>query len=295
MIKPLGEVLAEKINKCVIINQTNKDDSTQEGEIFEISDNELEQLDLAHRDIYEYQLFKRKVQEIRLNFSSFHELITFYEKKLKEFDLSKRDEIHKEMFVNFNRVLTNFAASLKSFIDDFLVKNQLPKIYGINSTELETFKKQTSIWYDSNISYKFLIRLRDYAIHYNFPIYSIEPIYDLDKYSGKVVNVEITPYFNKEKLLKNSKFKNKLEPDLLSYNTIFPVIPMLDRIVPILNQFESVLIDLSGERYKKSAQLILSFYNRFTSPTSVLYGKIPMSSDFKATKLEHELCYEIQK
>jgi len=293
MKKSLAEVLAENINKNVIINQTNQDDSTQEGEIIQINDEELDHLISAHKDVYEYQLFKRKILENKLNHSNFYELIAFYERKLKESELSVRDDIHKELYVNLNRVFTNFTASLKSFIDDFLIKKHLPKIYGKESKELEIFKKQTNIWYDTIFSYKFLMRIRDYAIHYDFPIFSVAPVYDLDKQTGKILNIKINSFFNKEKLLKNSTLKSKLESDLKTYNIIFPVSPILEKIIPVLDQIESILISLSDGRYEESAKIILSFYNKFSSPKSVLFGKVPVSEEFSATKLEYELSQEI--
>jgi hypothetical protein len=204
----LAEQLGLLVGKMVMINLTNKDDSTDEGQVLEINSTEIALLLSAHKDIYEFQLFQKKVREIKLNNLSYFNLISTYNEKLKTCPLESRIQMQKESYIDFNRVLTNFVTSLKSFTDDFLTKNKLPKIYGKDSDQINDFKTKLNHWYDSELSYKFLIRLRDFAIHYDFPISSINFNYTFDD-TGTAIEVNCSPEFNKDKLLANSTFRKK--------------------------------------------------------------------------------------
>jgi len=296
-MKSREEIFAEFIDKNVLINETNEDDLIPSGQIIELSEEDLKNLDKAHEDLFEYQLFQRKITEVRLNLSSYFEAIILLEEKLKKAPRSQRMAIQKDSFVNLNRHLTNFTASFKSLIYDFLEEHRLPKIYGKNSEEVNKFTRKTNEWYNTNMSYRFLMKLRDFAIHYDFPIHSLGFDYDLNKHSEDVIEkVNCNVKFCKSHLLSNSKFRKQIiKQDLSSYNHEFPVNPILNGVQSIIDEIMPFLIDLSNGRYKESADLIISYYAKFKNPKYVSYGLVKKDLGLNSKILENEIANEIKK
>lgn len=204
-------------------------------------------------------------------------------------------EVQKEAYIEVNRVFTNFVASFKSFIEDSLVNHLLPKIYGKGSKQIKTFKLKTNNWYDCNFSYRFLMRVRDFAIHHDLPIYEIRVGLTPDEKSSYPKSVRIIPMFVKSYLLKNKTIKSKLGEDLEKYNNAFPVKPILTSITVILDEIMATLVKISNGKYLSSANDVLEYENRFKEPFEVWFGFVEAHTDFRLVKLESENAKKIKK
>ncbi|MGW6380911.1 hypothetical protein [Peribacillus butanolivorans] len=72
----------------------------------------------------------------------------------------------KEKYLEANRLLINYLSSLSMFIDYGERHNK--KHFG--KERMQEFRKKDSKFYDGHISYRFIKLMRDYAVHYDFPL-----------------------------------------------------------------------------------------------------------------------------
>jgi len=280
-------------NKWVLLNNEISDGIIKK-QVIEITESDAKELDKYQANIFEYQLLNRKLLTVKNNLVDYDRIIEVYRKKLKETKITESMKIQKEAYIEVNRVFTNFVTSLKSFVDDFLLKHLLPKIYGRDSKQVETFKLKTNEWYDKVFSYKLLMRMRDFAIHHDLPIYEVKIGLTPDDKTDFPEIVNITPMFVKSYLFKNRTLKSKLEEDLKSYNEVFPVQPILDSIESILDEIMECLIDVSNGKYVLSANKILEFHNKFSEPREIWYGFVKSHDSYNLVKLESENANEIK-
>jgi len=238
----------------IILNETSQEFGMAVGGVKPISKETHDILKNACSILYEFNLFKRKTEELRLNYESILNSEQSWISKLSTSEGEKSTALQEPIFIDINRRLTNFIVSLKTLIEDLLIKHKLPKIF--DTDKVENFKKIVSMWYDSKISYKFFIRLRDYAVHYNLPIQIVRFNYDFDKEREIPINVNYTVEFRKSSLFNNSTFKSKLEDDLRSYNHTFPLYPFLDEINFIFDEILIAILNISDGRYLDAVNLI---------------------------------------
>lgn len=270
----MEEILRQLEGQFFVLNQVSDRRDYFDGQVFPVHQQEIASIKEAHDIIFEYIFLERKIREIELNLADYFHHVNLTVKKLKDCPESAIESIQKEAFIDINRVFTNFVVSLKSLIDDFLVKKLIPKIYGKDSPEHVQFKKLTSYWYDSSLPYKFLMRIRDYAVHVYHPITSISYDMDFDEIASPNYEVTCTPNFVKAKLFESDTMRKKLEADLAGYNDKFPVEPILEGIRPIISQILPAIICLSPDRYKEPAQFVSGWYHRFENPRRVSFGTV---------------------
>ncbi|URJ35044.1 hypothetical protein MF625_004367 [Paenibacillus polymyxa] len=72
----------------------------------------------------------------------------------------------KVVYLEANRLLTNYLSSLSMFIDYGERYNQ--KHFG--KEEMKKFQEKTHDFYDSHVSYRFMALMRNYTLHYAFPL-----------------------------------------------------------------------------------------------------------------------------
>lgn len=102
-----------------------------------------------------YQLFQRNGNEFLA-----------YASQIKEHLKSDKDQIHLEA----NRLLINYLSSLSMFIDYGERYNK--KHFG--KQKLKEFESKTHDFYDNHVSYRFMALMRNYALHYGFPLSKIK-------------------------------------------------------------------------------------------------------------------------
>ncbi|PWW20206.1 hypothetical protein DFO73_11620 [Cytobacillus oceanisediminis] len=76
----------------------------------------------------------------------------------------KTDE--ENVYHEANRLLINYLSSLSMFIDYGERHNK--KHFG--KARMEQFRKKASSFYDGHVSYRFMAMMRQYAVHYSFPL-----------------------------------------------------------------------------------------------------------------------------
>jgi hypothetical protein len=75
----------------------------------------------------------------------------------------KLDESH---YFEINRLLINFLSAVSMFIDYGEKYNS--KYFG--KEKMKEFRSKTHLFYDEHVSYRFIAILRNYALHYGFPL-----------------------------------------------------------------------------------------------------------------------------
>jgi hypothetical protein len=86
----------------------------------------------------------------------------FYSSKIKEYLDADKELVYLEA----NRLLINYLSSLSMFIDYGERYNN--KHFG--KERMKKFQEKTSDFYDSHVSYRFIALMRNYALHYGFPL-----------------------------------------------------------------------------------------------------------------------------
>lgn len=95
------------------------------------------------------------------------------------------------IYADLNRLILNLLASVRMFLDH--TEYSLKGKYGKTSKEFNDFKKMCSYKYDTNFSYRFLYRLRNFAQHCGMPVGRIQFSSSKDREEGfKSYEVEYT-------------------------------------------------------------------------------------------------------
>lgn len=189
----------------------------------------------------EYELHQKELSEAK-NLEAMKNVYNLFKRNGQEF-LTYSSEIEKhlsndtdEVYTEANRLLINYLSSLQMFIDYGEKHNK--KHFG--KTKLKEFQEKTHKFYDDHVSYRFMAIMRNYAVHYGFPLTRI--IESLERKSGI--------FASKETLLKFKAWKHveediKKMPELISLD-IHVEISMLF----IQNLYESYLYDIAPVIFK---------------------------------------------
>lgn len=231
----------------------------------EISLEVYENLRKATITLYEYKYFERKLREIQLNFQEYFDKVKYYENWLIENGFQKFNSELDNVYIDINRVFINFITSLKVFMEH--LENRLRKKYGKDSIQVQKFKKITNRNYDQYFSYRLFIRLRNYSIHYGYPIQNINFSND---YKDK--QYRLIPSFDKAKLLEHDELRRKLRYDLNLRNKTFPVEHQMLEIQKCLRTILTEILEIENERYDESADLIIKYHLGSKTQENVAFG-----------------------
>ncbi|MGA3674070.1 hypothetical protein [Lysinibacillus agricola] len=127
-----------------------------------------------------YKLFERNGNEF-LNYTS-------------ELQEHLRSDENDDIYLEANRLLINYLSALSMFIDYGEKYNK--KHFG--KPKMKEFESKTHALYDNHVSYRFMALMRNYALHYGFPLTNIK----------KNLIKENTIYASKQTLLKFSSWKH---------------------------------------------------------------------------------------
>ncbi|WP_339216661.1 hypothetical protein [Ornithinibacillus sp. FSL M8-0202] len=83
-------------------------------------------------------------------------------------DNPKADEFDDDVGLEGNRLLINYLTSIGMFID--YGEKEMSKALGKDARN--EFRKKTNELYDRHLSYRFLVLMRDYVVHYSFPLHT---------------------------------------------------------------------------------------------------------------------------
>lgn len=221
----LNFVTEEKLNQ-EIFNDSYADCKLgyykTEGELYllrNLSEAEVREIIKANLRIYDFHFYNRRINEMNNNLDDYFKTFYLYEEKIK--NNSAKDittEFKEEVFIETNRRLISFLASMKNLIED--LRN---KWFRKGTTEWEEFNKFAGNIFDSYFAYRFFNKLRDYSLHSNFPIQVVSMSFDKNSDSGK-----LEVLFDKSILLTNESFSSSyITQPLEDFADRFPVNDLL--------------------------------------------------------------------
>jgi hypothetical protein len=172
--------------------------------------NEIKQ---AYIILHEFDYFQRRLLELKFNRNDFFRTISRYEKLYREDEESSSlgYDYKRKGFVDINRAFINYTSCLKLFVEHIL--NDLKAEFGKKSDKHNELVKFTNNLYDEYLSYRLLIRLRDFALHRRYPIQSVHYGREITKSNNYKVNVQ----FNKSIFLGNTKLNKIFKNDFKAY------------------------------------------------------------------------------
>lgn len=130
----------------------------------------------------------------------------------------------QSIYIEANRLIINYLSSLSMFID--YGERYHSKYFG--KAKMKEFQAKSSFLYDSHVSYRFMALMRNYALHYGFPLTEIQQ--SIEKPRGI--------FASKETLLKFKGWKHA-EEDIKEMKDLIS----LDQHVEISRMFIKSLYD----------------------------------------------------
>ena len=199
-----------KYNKCI----------TGEHNIIETSI-ELSKSDVEELDGYirKGTLFEKIIELEAISYELYQDLRLYLETENINRILRQKGSDKIKIIRTSNKLLLAYCASVKMLVDkiESYIKHNCSK------EEFEDFKKFRSKIYDENISYRFIVRLRNYMIHYDMPI-TIAKVSVID---------DCQLCFNKEELLKSDVW-SKVRDDIKKMPMEIDALPLLSDMPRLL-------------------------------------------------------------
>jgi hypothetical protein len=156
-----------------------------------------------------------------------------------------------------NRFL-NWLLSVKAFLD--LTETQLKRRYGEESEEFSRFKQATKKEYDSNFSYRFVYRLRNFAQHSAFPPLEGRIKGEVEEETGETYRwLEL--YLDKDKLLDQWTGWGPLRRELEAFPTEIPVDDHIEAAMASLTQVAAVVREIDFPALKGAAEIVNALCN----------------------------------
>jgi len=243
-------------------------------ELAEITLREYSDLLSDSAKVYEFIYYERRIEEIKMNINAFFDAKKYYTDLYERSFLEKIDHDYKEeAFIEFNRCLINFIASFKSFVEH--CENRTKTIFGSTSEELVEFKSHLSNLFDNNFSYRFFIKLRDYAIHVGYPIENVL----FSQYTFNPSNTdcwyEVQTLGSKDKLSSSNTFNAKIREEISNEEDPFDLSLFIHDVYNlILNVFKKFTSIASREFANPANRLIVISQKYNQESLSVTISKL---------------------
>lgn len=229
--------------------------------LVELSEDEFSSIQNDSEIVNEFSYYQRRLKEIEFNKDDFTNSKSYFTQLFK--DSSSKEigyDFRERAFIEMNRHLNNFIASFKSMTEH--CENRIVGIFGKVSKELIEYKTFESGLYDNHFSYRFLKRLRDYAIHANYPIDNVS--FDNITFGlGYDSWFEMRVVFSRDKLLGNKTLRSKLRVDLEMCEEFFDVVPFILQVTNLLKSVLSKFITIAHPDFIQSSERIIELYTKY--------------------------------
>ena len=194
--KSYKEILKQKEQISMIYAIGHREVSQTEGQEF-IIDKEIPraEYDNINKELAEASKLNAMKSVYLLFERNGKEFLTYSNSLKKLLNEPEQNEDPEKIFLEANRLLINYLSALSMFIDYGERFNK--KHFG--KKKLEEFGDKTHDFYDNHISYRFIALMRNYALHYGFP---------LSKVSTSLLTGQSGIFATKVELLKFSGWKH---------------------------------------------------------------------------------------
>lgn len=206
----VNEEISKKIKNTELIRKL----SSSEIETFNDS---LKKLDIIQNHLDLFIIVHHSFEDIKM-FVEYY----FKEYTINEENINQNNQ--RKMYIDINRMINNYLSAVKQFLDHS--EHTLKSRYGKNSDNVNKFKDFCSNCYDTNFSYRFLYKLRNYVQHCGMPVGNIIINSKLDDSNLNKVHSELKLEFDRDELLEKFNWK-KLKNEINSLSPKFDIIPLI--------------------------------------------------------------------
>ena len=95
------------IGRHLLQNENNTTNDFAKGEIHLITQDELEIMESHYETLFEFLLFRRKIEELRTNYKLILNADTTWKKRLEKMQGQNLVQIQEKVFIDINRRLNN--------------------------------------------------------------------------------------------------------------------------------------------------------------------------------------------
>lgn len=192
-----------------------------------------------------------------------------------------------------NRLILNVIMGFKFFLDN--AETYLKRNYGKESTVLTEFIKLTNDYFDKSFAYRFLSKLRNYAIHLGFPLEVIHLDIDFNKENPENSGHTFQFILDIEKLkAEKDLFGSIVYKDLLKINEDFDLIPLINELTHHITNIQKHIYRVESETLNEAIDNIEIFVgNRKTKTNEIKVYEITESKETTHTLQVYDVPYDI--
>ena len=168
--------------------------------VCELNDNNYLKFKEFSKRLIDYSRENHLVKMVYMNYKNYHGIVTDYFAKKRKGENLDFDAL-EDIVLNINTCIMNFLSSIQTFLDH--TETKFKRKYGVESIETVRFKKFISNIYDSDFSYRFIYKLRNYTQHCGMPIGDISSHSVGINEDTKETKESLHILFNRDELLEN--------------------------------------------------------------------------------------------
>lgn len=218
----------------------------------------------------EYQEFIRDIKSVnqisylmnpyllfKLAFDDFIDWKNQYYKLVAD-RVSYHNANQKRIYLEVNYKICTVLSFFRQFLDQ--CANLLSDEYGKESEVYKLFDRETSLIFDSEFSYRFGYKLRNYALHRYIPIKSFTITYEnID--SKEIYNAE--PFIETKELLKEKDLWGKNWEELSTLSSDINAFDLLEKIHKHTLRLHSLVFNFTVQQNRESIIRIASYISQF--------------------------------
>lgn len=193
-----------------------------------------------------YLQFEELYEFVKTNFLDFWDYLSQASERYRLSNIYYISELTEPILFS-NQKLANILNSFRTYEDH--LKHCISDNLSEESNEFKKFKAILSDIYDSNFSYRFCYKLRNYIQHYELPIKKIS-------YNDRqIINFSV----NRDILMKYKKW-GKVKEELIKLDNFFDIKTLINDYYNSLNVIHSKMRDVLAPNYKNKKSILENLF-----------------------------------
>ncbi len=228
-------------NKEELINYINED-------TFEFIKKDSEIIKKAHSQLIVYNYFN----------SNYIEYSDFIKKTSNiPVTIDIRFLTSSSLLLQANKLIFNLLFSFKFFIDN--TRAFLTRKYRDNTEIISNYELLINEHYDNHFYYRFLTKLRDYAVHIGFPLQGLTFSAEKNELNPEKMIGKIQLLIELELIKKEKSTFKKMDKELLVLADDIDLNPLINSLIKSIDQIQSYVYSIQKKRnrrlYRKSRNI----------------------------------------
>lgn len=250
------------MNKYLVLQKENKFIP-----IRELNNTEYEEYERAITCLTDFSSELQLFTIVDMNYKDYENILNQYFEEYSNLPSMRISHI-EHMNLNINRYIMNFLSSVRIYLAH--QETNLKKKNGKDSQKVKLFEKACNKAYDSNFSYRFLYKLRNYTQHFGMPVGEISLQESLGPDSGDIHN-SIEVKFNRDELLRYDKWGKKLKSEIQELPTTFKITPHVTVMMKCIEKINFTLIEDDLPNLIKSAEYVKQLITDIKDKSGIPY------------------------